>query len=132
MPRINVLGHWAPGVFRTQAFRIVLIYVFVFALSATVLVGFTYWNTERALDAQTDQIIDAEIQGLAEQYQRLGIRGLADVVVGRALHDGPGLYLLADDFGDLWPAISTIGPVPSRKTAISSNSITTGVRKVKP
>ncbi len=110
MPRISVLGHWAPGVFRTQAFRIVLIYVFVFALSATVLVGFTYWNTERALNAQTDQIIDAEIQGLAEQYQRLGIRGLADVVVGRSLHGGAGLYLLADGFSrplagnlDDWP-----------------------------
>ena len=110
MPRASFLGAWAPGVLRTQAFRIVLIYVFVFAVSATVLVGFTYWNTERALDAQTDQIIDAEITGLSEQYQRLGLRGLADVVVSRSLHEGSGLYLLADGLGrplagnlDEWP-----------------------------
>ena len=110
MPRTNFLRHWAPGILRTQAFRIVLIYVFVFAISATVLVGFTYWNTERSLDAQTDQIIGAEITGLSEQYQRLGLRGLADVIANRALHDAPGIYLLADRQGralagnlDAWP-----------------------------
>jgi signal transduction histidine kinase len=108
--RGNFLRHWAPGVLRTQAFRIVLIYVFVFAISATVLVGFTYWNTERSLDAQTDQIIEAEITGLNEQYQRLGLRGLADVVVSRSIHGGQGLYMLADSAGrplagnlDEWP-----------------------------
>ena len=42
-------------------------------MSATALVAFTYWNTERSLNAQTDQIIEAEITGLAEQYQRLGL-----------------------------------------------------------
>ncbi len=108
--RGSVFRPWAPGLLRTQAFRIVLIYVFVFAISATVLVGFTYWNTERSLDAQTDQIIEAEITGLAEQYQRLGVRGLADVVVNRSMHEGQSLYLLADNQGrplagnlDEWP-----------------------------
>ena len=48
----------------------------LFAVSAAALVAFTYWNTTRALDAQTDQIIEAEITGLSEQYQRLGLRGL--------------------------------------------------------
>ena len=58
------------------------------------LLAFTYWNTERALDAQTDQIIEAEITGLSEQYQRLGLRGLAELVMSRSAHGGPGLYLL--------------------------------------
>ena len=84
------------SVLRTQAFRIVFVYVAVFALSVSALLAFTYWNTERALDAQTDQIIDAEITGLAEQYQRLGLRGLAEVVMSRSAHGGPGLYLLLD------------------------------------
>ncbi len=84
------------SVLRTQAFRIVFVYVAVFALSVSALLGFTYWNTERALDAQTDQIIDAEITGLSEQYQRLGLRGLAEVVMSRSAHGGPGLYLLLD------------------------------------
>jgi signal transduction histidine kinase len=108
--RGSLLRRRAPGILRTQAFRIVLIYVFVFAVSATVLVGFTYWNTERSLDAKTDQIIDAEITGLVEQYQRLGIMGLAQAVAGRSTHEGQDLYLLADSQGrflagnlDQWP-----------------------------
>ena len=108
--RGSSLRHWAPGILRTQAFRIVLIYVFVFAVSATALVGFTYWNTERSLDAQTDQIIVAEITGLVEQYQRLGVMGLAQAVAGRSGREGQDLYLLADSQGrwlagnlDQWP-----------------------------
>jgi signal transduction histidine kinase len=84
------------SILRTQAFRIVFVYVAVFALSVSALLAFTYWNTERALDAQTDQIIGAEIAGLSEQYQRLGLRGLADVVMSRSARGGPGLYLLLD------------------------------------
>ena len=109
--RVESFWHGARGVLRTQAFRIVLIYVFVFAVSATVLLGFTYWNTERALDAQTDEIIEAEIVGLTEQYQRMGVRGLADVIASRSMQRGAGsLYLLADNLGrviagnlDEWP-----------------------------
>jgi signal transduction histidine kinase len=81
---------------RTQAFRIVLAYVLLFALSVAALLGFTYWNTRRVLDAQTDQIIEAEITGLSEQYSRLGLRGLAETVRSRSLHGDQALYLLSD------------------------------------
>jgi hypothetical protein len=101
----------APNILRTQAYRIVLVYVAVFAVSVTALLAFTYWNTKRALDAQTDQIIEAEIAGLSEQYQQFGLRGLADVVITRSAHGGPGLYLLANGAKqpivgnlDAWPA----------------------------
>ena len=100
----------APSVLRTLAFRIVLVYVTIFAASAVALVAFTYWNTERALDAETDQTIDAEIAGLSEQYQRLGIAGLTDVIIGRSIRGGLGLYLLTDSLKrplagnlDSWP-----------------------------
>ena len=105
----------APSILRTQAYRIVLVYVAVFAVSVTALIAFTYWNTKRALDAQTDQIIEAEITGLSEQYQQLGLRGLADVVISRSAHGGPGLYLLANHLKqpivgnlDAWPASVTL------------------------
>jgi signal transduction histidine kinase len=86
----------APSILRTFAFRIVLVYVVIFAFSAVALVAFTYWNTKRALDAETDQTIEAEIAGLSEQYQRLGIAGLTDVIIGRSMRGGLGLYLLTD------------------------------------
>ena len=102
------------GLLRTQAFRIVLVYVLLFAFSVSALLFFTYWNTRRTLDAQTDQIIEAEITGLNEQYQRLGIRGLGESVMYRSLHPYPdALYILADAQHrvlagnlDSWPSIT--------------------------
>jgi signal transduction histidine kinase len=98
---------------RTQAFRIVLVYVLLFALSVSALLAFTYWNTRRALDAQTDQIIEAEITGLAEQYTHLGVRGLVEAVRTRSLRGGQALYLVSDSqrhyiTGNLnaWPQLS--------------------------
>lgn len=98
---------------RTQAFRIVLVYVVLFALSVAALLAFTYWNTRRALDQQTDQIIEAEITGLAEEYQHLGMQGLAETVRSRSLHEGQALYLLSDGLRhtiagnlDSWPQVA--------------------------
>jgi signal transduction histidine kinase len=101
------------GLLRTQAFRIVLVYVLLFAFSVGALLFFTYWNTRRTLDDQTDQIIEAEITGLNEQYQRLGVRGLDESVMNRSLHPGQALYILADSAHrvlagnlDSWPSIT--------------------------
>ena len=107
----------APRLFRTLAFRIVVVYIALFAISAASLLYFTYWNTKRALDLETDQTIDAEVTGLAEQYQRLGLAGLADVILGRSNRGGQGLYLLTDRLDrpiagnlDGWPSFeSTAG-----------------------
>src|SRR4051812_28121341 len=102
-----------PGVLRTQAFRIVLVYVLLFAFSVTALLGFTYWNTRRTLDAQTDQIIEAEITGLNEEYHHFGLQGLVETVRARSPHAGQALYLLVDGLHhyvagniDSWPQIS--------------------------
>ncbi len=111
MVRPARIGSWAVPL-RTVAFRFVLVYVVVFALSSAAIVGFTYWNTKRALDAGTDQIIQAEITGLSEQYQRFGLAGLTDAVISRSGHGGQSLYLLTDSLKrpiagnlDRWPDI---------------------------
>src|SRR5690349_19599542 len=99
--------------FQTQAFRIVLVYVLLFAFSVTALLFFTYWNTRRTLDAQTDQIIEAEITGLQEEWQHFGLQGLAETVRARTLHQGQSLYILSDGLHhtiagnlDSWPQVS--------------------------
>ncbi len=81
---------------RTVAFRIVLVYVVLFTVSAAALVAFAYWNTARALDSETDQTLDAEVTGLAEQYQRQGLGGLTDIIIARSVRGGQALYLLTD------------------------------------
>ncbi|HEV2561893.1 MAG TPA: HAMP domain-containing sensor histidine kinase [Rhizomicrobium sp.] len=88
----------APSFLRTLAFRVVAVYVLIFAFSTGALVGFTYWNTKRALNGETDQVIEAEIAGLSEQYQRQGLSGLTDVIISRSVRGERGLYLLTDAF----------------------------------
>lgn len=106
----------APRILRTLAFRIVALYLAIFAVSAAAIVGFTYWNTARALNAQTDQVVDSDISGLAERYQRFGLAGLTDAIVSRSAHGETTLYLLADSdkrpiVGNLdsWPSLSRQG-----------------------
>ena len=102
-----------PGLLQTQAFRIVLVYVLLFAFSVTALLGFTYWNTRRTLDGQTDRIIEAEITGLSEEYQHFSLPGLVETVRARAPHAGQAIYLLVDSLHhyvagnlDSWPQIT--------------------------
>ena len=88
----------------------------MFAFSVTALLFFTYWNTRRTLDEQTDQIIQAELTGLEEEYRHFGLPGLVETVRARSPHQGQALYLLVDglhhyvagnlDPGDSWPQMS--------------------------
>jgi signal transduction histidine kinase len=103
-----------PEVFRTQAFRIIAIYLGIFAISTLALVGFVYWNTALVLDRQNDETIEAEITGLVEQYQRQGLPGLTDVIIGRSVRGQQGLYLLANNDRrviagnlDAWPQVQS-------------------------
>ena len=82
--------------FRTTVVRLSLVYILVFALGATALLIAVYVLTVRVIDSETDSVIQAELQGLAEQYSRLGLQGLAQVIRDRS--EGPthtrSVYLL--------------------------------------
>jgi signal transduction histidine kinase len=90
-----------PRLFRTSVFRLTLAYMALFALSVGALSAFIYWATLGYLDTQTDAIIEAEITGLYEQYERNGVGGLRDVINERLQRDteGRAYYLLADGIG---------------------------------
>jgi hypothetical protein len=102
---------------RTLAFRIILIYLVAFALSAGAIVAFTYWSTAKALNAQTDRKVADEITSLTELYNQLGIAGLNDAIMDKYPFGPQGqLYYLADEqmqrvAGNLasWPALSELG-----------------------
>jgi signal transduction histidine kinase len=102
-----------PRLFRTNVFRLTLAYMALFALSVGALSAFIYWATLGYLDTQTNAIIEAEINGLSEQYERSGLLGLGDVIEERVARDveGRSFYLLADPIGrklagnvTAWPA----------------------------
>jgi signal transduction histidine kinase len=105
----------APRLLRTLAFRIVALYLGIFAVSAAAIVGFTYWNTARALNAQTDDIVNTDKEGLAERYERFGLAGLTEAVVNRSAHSEMMLYLLADS--DKHPIVGNLDSWPNVEQA---------------
>jgi len=54
---------------RTSSFQLAMLYMVVFATSVFILLAFIYWRTAGFMMEQTDQTIEAEIVGLAEQYR---------------------------------------------------------------
>ena len=69
-----------PALFRTTVFQTTLVYMALFGASVLALFTFIYWSTLGYLERQTDEIIEAEIRGLAEQAERRGLAGLATVI----------------------------------------------------
>ena len=87
-----------PPLLRTSVFQLTLIYVVVFGVSVIALFAFIYWSTIGFIERQTDAVIEAEIVGLAEQYERRGLVGLVDVIGERVRRDTEdrSAYLLVD------------------------------------
>ncbi|MDI9243974.1 HAMP domain-containing sensor histidine kinase [Marinobacter sp. CHS3-4] len=95
---------------RTSSFQLALLYMVVFATSVFLLLAFIYWRTAGFMTAQTDETIEAEIAGLAEQYRGSGINGLISIIRERVARDpnAKSIYLLTtDDFLKLAGNIET-------------------------
>jgi len=101
---------------RTSSFQLALLYMVVFATSVFLLLAFIYWRTAGFMTAQTDETIEAEIAGLAEQYRGRGVNGLITIIRERVARDpnAKTIYLLTtEDFLKLAGNIET-WPVGSR------------------
>jgi signal transduction histidine kinase len=87
-----------PNLARTSAFRLTLLYMTLFGASVLVLLGFISWSTIALIEHQTDETIEAEIRGLAEQYRERGLLRLIDVIHERSADhaDQDNVYLLTD------------------------------------
>uniref|UniRef100_I2Q4J7 histidine kinase n=1 Tax=Desulfovibrio sp. U5L TaxID=596152 RepID=I2Q4J7_9BACT len=83
---------------RSSTLRLSILHMAAFGLSVLVLLGFIYTSTAGFMERQTDETINAEIQGLAEQYSQLGLTGLIRVIKSRVAKDkaGSSVYLLTD------------------------------------
>lgn len=102
--------------FKSSAFRITLVYVLLFGLSVSTILGFVYWSTIVYKTRQTDDDINAEITALSTVYVRRGYPGLLTALSKRIEQQKPGdsmLYLLTDDqfrplVGNInrWPTIA--------------------------
>ena len=58
---------------RTTAFRLTLVYLFLFALFAASLLGYFAWNTRRLINEQITTTVNAEIGEISDIYTRRGL-----------------------------------------------------------
>jgi signal transduction histidine kinase len=110
MPRLKRPA--AQAFLPTSVLRLSAVYIVVFSIAVSLLLGLLYGYVARALDRQTDEVIEAELQGLAEQYSTRGLDGLTAVIEERARTGGRtgDLYLLADP--DLRPLAGNLALWP--------------------
>jgi signal transduction histidine kinase len=82
---------------RSSTFRLSLLYMVLFAGSVLLLLGFIYWSTVAFMASQADATIEADIQGLSEQYRERGLEGLVQTIKDRLARDpdSSSVYLLA-------------------------------------
>ncbi|MDR3514418.1 MAG: HAMP domain-containing sensor histidine kinase [Azospirillaceae bacterium] len=102
---------------RTTTLRLALLYLGLFLTSVAVILAVLYWSTQTFLSHQTRTTVEAEINGLEEQYRQRGLPGLVDVVASRSsvrhtstiyLLTGPDYLPLAGNLS-AWP---TNAPAP--------------------
>jgi signal transduction histidine kinase len=97
---------------QTSIFRIALLYLLLLGVTLAVLLSFIYWSTAGLIERQTDETVQAEIRGLAEQYRDEGLVRLMELIARRSgpegspenvyLLTGPGLQPLAGNLTG-WP-----------------------------
>ncbi len=85
---------------RTTAFRLTLVYLFLFALFAASLLGYFAWNTRRMITEQITETVNSELSELTDQYSQCGASGpCRRRLRRRALRPGANLYLITTPQG---------------------------------
>jgi signal transduction histidine kinase len=92
---------------RTTAFRLTLVYLFLFALFAASLLAFFAWNTRHLITEQITATVNAETGEVSEIFARRGLQGLVRTIENRALRPGANLYLVTTPAGQ--PVAGNVG-----------------------
>ncbi len=76
-----------------------LIYAALFSAAAALAFGYVYWHTNVLLARQINETIQAEVQGLAEQFRAGGLDALIKVIKERTNSPGASIYVIAEADG---------------------------------
>jgi signal transduction histidine kinase len=92
---------------------VTLVFVLILISTVALMGGFVFWSTVGFMDRQTDAVIETDIEGLAEVYQRRGLRGLIATIESRIDRDPArsSIYLVAD--GARSPVVGNISAWPN-------------------
>ncbi|MBK0399196.1 HAMP domain-containing histidine kinase [Limibaculum sp. M0105] len=83
---------------RNATTRLVGAHLLLVAVATGLVLGFVYWRAGGVIDAEQRAVVEAELRGMADDYQRGGLIGLAAAVERRLDRTGARdeVYLLAD------------------------------------
>ncbi len=86
------------GVLGTSPFRIAIVYSIVFACGAALLLGAVDFAVSRVVDGSTDNLIEAEVQGLREQVLVLSRGDFIELIEQRSQEQDVrgAVYLMVD------------------------------------
>jgi len=110
--------------FNTNAFRLAALYFALFAASVLTLFAFFYLSTAGFIETQIEATVGAEIRGLQEQYEQLGVGGLVALVRERSLNERVDnmIYVMTDPF--LHEVAGNLSGWPRRTTPVKPGWIT--------
>ncbi|TCT07592.1 sensor histidine kinase [Aquabacter spiritensis] len=86
---------------RTTAFKLLAVYLVVFAVFALFMIGYVAWHTRQLIEGQVAENVGAEVRFLAEQYRMGGIQRLVFVIDRRTRRPGSNIYVLANFAGEV-------------------------------
>jgi signal transduction histidine kinase len=96
--------------FRATAFKLTLAILGLSAIGAGLVLGVVAWQVIKLVDDETRQTIEAEANGLSEQYETGGVRRLGAIIEARSRRPGSSLYLLTDSAGE--PLAGNVAQLP--------------------
>ncbi|MBV9974657.1 MAG: HAMP domain-containing protein [Hyphomicrobiales bacterium] len=85
---------------RTTAFRLTLAYALVFAVISAGVLGYVAWNGRHLVEQGMRETVDAEVNGLVDQFRVRGIRNVVASVEQRTRRPGSSLYLVTTFVGE--------------------------------
>jgi len=88
-----------PRIFRTTTFRMTLLFLAVFAMSAAAFLFYAWFATAGEVTRRADAEITREMNSLEAVYRRGGAEALNQALIERAGGERPFLYLLLDKDG---------------------------------
>jgi hypothetical protein len=86
------------GVINSSPFRISMLYSTAFACGAAILLGAVYFAVTQVVDGGTDNLIEAEVQGLREQVLVLSRSDFIELIEQRSQEQDVrgAVYLMVD------------------------------------